>query len=545
MADIKVHKQELKQLLNAVRLRFENLTPNPNAINFNSNPKNYEGICDSIENEVGVLLSHSFLRGLFHSDLKSEKEFYAYRESSIEALSEYAFNKAWGDIRNNLLDNSLLIYASMVPPEQDKIGLSFYESLHISAITYAELIPMLKENAREIILYIDEDFLKNKRAANWIIKLFLDKIGFLIMDYSMTIKVSDELLQPSEGKIGIVDELGRMVIQSHWSKIREELKKLQEQIGIDAIDLGDYNKLAGFELNKALYNLSNLVENVALLNFSSDKPVDSVTKLNTFLGEAKNLPPQDLRSIITDHPNGDIDIDFYFYCVISYLEYLQPHDKDEMLSYFYRFNTQLRKYEYEIVRMFSLPLKKVKSKELVPDISINELKQYFQFLIINVLTEAETYIFSYQNDDKVIPQKILNIFSQDYVIRKQKTKDLDGAKEVMEDWLYNSGLVKNEDEDKYIHNTVYLAYPENTSGANRLIRLTDFDDILKYCQDFSYRMHWKKSEFGAFFEVKKVNMELLLSAEVSFFKEIDKKTKSELYDEVINSMTKYREFFKL
>lgn len=192
-----------------------------------------------------------------------------------------------------------------------------------------------------------------------------------------------------------------------------------------------------------------------------DKPyTEFVTHFATITGKQ----PEYLEVIHKEAENSNLG---RFLCVISYNAYLRndQNEINEMIKYFAKFKSASS--ANTIKRIFTIAGNGVDSEDLKTFFSkhadtTNEI--LLEYLIINKICSIDTYLFTYdKNNGKNIKDKF---FTQaDYVIAIPC-----GTKE--------SGL-KNE---------LFFAYPEDSTGRNRIIRTSDTYLIKLMEQDFQFRI---------------------------------------------------------
>ncbi len=517
MPDVSISKEELNALIEKVESKF---FEHHNKVNtrFNSNTENYKKLKDHIVKivEPDKELSLAFLRGLFYFDKNSGKQFFTYRDYTLDTLSEYGFGKKWENISEQIKENRIHIYSNK------EFYLSYEDysetetNYHIDSITFEEITKTLLEKEGKVMFHIDSSFLKTKRSAITLLKLFEQYNYEIGVEFDLKFNVSKSLLKGSdgdinEGEICIDNEIGIGYLLQYWQKTTNKIKLINKDFVDNVVDEKEYERLSGLENKIVLNALHALISKRVLNNKFFDAETQHVDILNPWLSLANNSKPISLRNIINDQPNLTGEEQFIFYCVISYRDYLSPKEKGEMLSYFYDFNTILTKLNHKISRLFSVPVIR-KNKLNIPDLNLSEIEQLYQFILINLKTNAETYYFEYEKDSR-IPPEILAQFTQDYVIRKEWKSDVQNStsdslyKDVLNEYLLSFKKQISNEENIVNNNKIYFAYPENYLGENRLIEEDSIHLIYKFLKDFSFRMKWRISEFSSFFTPHKIEDE--------------------------------------
>ncbi|MEX0966755.1 MAG: hypothetical protein WD077_05920 [Bacteroidia bacterium] len=504
MADIRITRKELTALREAVANKFKQADLGKNlSIQFNSMPDSYQALSDSISKEVGSSLSNSFLRDFFYATQKQkDKDIFTFREATLDTLNLYAHGKSRKELdKIGGHYKHIVIYAGSNVPSVEDLGFSPHQFDHIDAWAYDELILTAKEDSVYITLYVNEAFLKNKRGCVWLINLFTHHVYDLIRNLTVRIFVSPSLMDTSQPdsappRFEIASEIGRMAILNFWENVKETLEKFEKRLNREdgksnsAIGIEDYNKLSGSAFRNALISLNAYSARKWLQEPSMIGQWNPVEALNTFLRIAKDTDPEKLRNIIKDYPNEDEDSNgkFAFYCTIGYRGYLQPKDRSEMLLYFFLFNTSLIEHNHKIIRIFSLPCKTASGSEWISLLKENEQRnenqQLFEFICMNVLTNVDTYLFAYLFDE--VHPSLQSDFQQDYVIRIGMRDGINNPRLNIDTRLVSNDSLGQSEEGQY--DKLYLAYPEEPNGINRLIGITERNDIIRFCEDYRLRL---------------------------------------------------------
>jgi hypothetical protein len=506
MGDISIDLSDIRNLQKRVLRRFLKYHPKAKSeTNWNSNPDNYKYLRQSIiDNTKTKDIGLRFLRSFFYDSIKKGKR--TFRLSNINLLSIYAFDVEFLEYMTRGVEErqrKCFLYYAREDAEKvnnlEELNYSLFKKLDIDSATLQEILLQARNEEQEVHFYVSEFFLKNEKGATFLIEILNHNLFKFLFDLDIKFLFDESLKKNGDGNgYNIVTQNGQLNFIKFWKKEKEKFdKERNELLGLlngEKTDIIKNKANIYKELTEVPFfiTLKSLAEIQAMqLKESKDeeKIKPSRQKIDNFqpiINEMMHNTIPEPIDRIWEISYNDADLSpCNFLCVIGYEGFFKSQEESEMVKYFHLFNSKLREKNHGVVRLFTLPSTKVKSKGWASSLSLRRNKLLYEYLYVNILTEAETYLFLY--DKNRIKHSNSILLYQDYVIRLNKTDRWEAnhsiLKGIHEKDITISEIYKQKDEAE-----LYLAYPEDLYGVNQILRITQRNNAIRYFEDFRYRV---------------------------------------------------------
>lgn len=505
--DITLMKDEITHLQNAVRQKFTKLNPDISP-KWNSALDNYEELKKSItkvidETDVGV----SFLRGFFYYALKSEKD--TFRISNINALSLYALGEPFkpnigvAEDSDNY-ENYLYYIEGRNHLTKSSVPFAF-QRVELNSVSLDEIYANIRNSHRRVGIYVSKDMLTNEKGARLLMYLLSDNLMVSLVEYKIKFFFDDSVKYnigseeySLENNSSLLSDIGKTNYIAYWKTQKQNYEKTKARLAEISEDFNiNYDDFIGRNFYTTLTALAEIL--IRKKRIEEDKYLLEQPKTNSFqpfIQDILKIKPVLLeRSYKNTTENKDL-LPCYFLCVISYEDYFVMDEKEEMLNHFFQYNNQIlkEKKKHDIVRIFTCPGKMINRNEWCSAMKEEQNKLLFLYSLMNFKTGGDTYLFFYDEKSAFSEHSIL--FYQDYVVRIPKGES-SSIQELFEetDIFTNDNTIGDELE-------LYLSYPEDNYGNNRLLITNNKNSSYLYYQDFKKRFSCLNSNDSTAFLTK-------------------------------------------
>ena len=381
MPEVQINKREVEFLQKQIQRNFETSFPNQPNLRFNSNPDAYSPITSFMKKEFTRQesplkpLSPTFLRDFFYRYDESKK----IRESSLDRMYQFLFrmNRSdyIGEISGVFSTTTNFCYSIDIPDEKERklIRKSINGAIEFRQIEKTPLIEIEEQYVKpntQVVFYIDQAFLNTYKTLSILHDLFVERFLDLVLEYRIKFVLSDELVD-GDGQFSIYTVEGQRKINDKIKKNIAESSKKESKL---------YSKNFEAKVKFEDENLKSFAEVIldSLLLFMQESKTQDLMSVTKFLPAFYNLESIQYKFLkkydknteqvvkrrkltnIYEISNEKSNKKFNFFCVIGYNGYLRLKEKNEMLRYFYHFQTQLK--DHRIVRVF--PVRSILDKEL-------------------------------------------------------------------------------------------------------------------------------------------------------------------------------------
>lgn len=522
--DITLDDDKIRHLQKSITEKFKDLNPDQE-INWNSATENYKTLRDSILSLLGnnIDIGLSFLRGFFYHANKLEKN--KFRLKNINVLSQYAFNENYLQYiskKGKDVNRQDFVYFVSNGESEDRMKmhkeLKDYENkIELGGVNPEEIFTQVENVSQVVHIYVSDAMLKNEKGARVLMYVFSDNLMRMLINYDVRFYFDDVVKGGEKSDYDIVTNTGRIKYFKYWQNKQDDIKELIEglpdEVKAETEDYSDLVSTAYFTTLKALSEIYARLERI------KREDIIKYPKIDNFQPFIKSLLDLEVVTLdksykyaFEDNRGNPKKIEpCSFFCVICYEDYFDTEQKEEMIEHFCNYNFQLRRAGHEVVRIFTIPAKRVKNKGWNSTLNTEGNKILYQYIYTNLITECDTYILMYNEEYSKNGEVLVY---QDYVVRLSRNG------KSWEDILESDNIFKYETQAE-----LYMSYPEDKYGRNQLLVIPqekDKDSIFLYFKDFQERMGCRgKQGDGIMIEsiseehkkslIKKLNLNLLPS----------------------------------
>lgn len=486
MSDIAIDWKILTSIQNRVRRRFMELNPEISKVKWNSNPVNYQELQKSIlDNTDCKGIGLKFLRNFFF-DSTNKKAKNSFRLSNINSLTQYIQGIDYFEYLSKDSKRQAYFYYDIKDRKKVEELIKDKEDdpilIDIESKGLENIFDQARNEEQEVHFYISKNFINNEKGSIYLIELFYHNLFRYLFDLDIFFSFDDEILSSTgEESCNIVSPKGIKNFIKCWKERQTDILELNKELGI--VNTDEKSVLSFFIALKTLAEIKAL-DWKQRSGISSQKIDNFLPAINRILFNF-DVRPEPLNRIWEISLLEKIK-PCTFLCVIGYEGYFKLKEKFEMLRYFKKFNEKLIEEGHRIIRIFTLPAKRVKSKGWSSNMPFDSNLLLYQYLLTNVLSNAETYLFIY-NEDIVEPSNKHILLFHDYVIRLKNNDEWGGrsiAKEIYDEQIIVEDIYKNKTDAE-----LYLAYPEDLNGVNQILRIRDVNNTVRYFEDFKHRIN--------------------------------------------------------
>lgn len=494
MGDINLSPKDIKHLSEGVKRKFNNTGA---TLNPNSNPENYIKLRDQVFGKHNSNARIRFLRSFFYDSIKSGKR--TFRKKNIDLLSKYAFGMDFQSFlkeRESLPEVRHSFYCEKRDIEKvsilsKELEVHTPEIIPIESSLLSTIIDKTNEEGSKVHFYVSEHLLKNEKGATHLINILKDNLFKYLFDLNILFHFDPDLKLNGDGNgYNLVTQAGKLKFIKYWHD--EKLKKQEifgEDLGFEFPRLLGYDKLIGVPFFLMLKALAEIMGKDWGNKMEVHANKSTVNYLHPSIHEMMDgLTPEPINNIWKNTCNDNEIQTCNFLCVIGYEGFLKYKEQFEMIKYFKNFNEKIIEKGHGVIRIFTIPVEIFdESRKSAFNIEANKL--LYQYIYINAKTNAKTYLFTYSAKEK--PSSYILQY-QDYVIRVKKYLECRG--DIAEDIHHKYFTIDDIDEQ----DELYLAYPEDMYGINRILKINHKNSVIRYFEDFRHRIRYIYEEQSQF-----------------------------------------------
>lgn len=511
MSEVTISVKEVSFLKKELQRKAQLINPLSESIPFNSNPKSYAPLKKIINKELKSnhprikIITTTFLRDFFYNHSNSK----AIRTTSIDKFYYFLFDMPRSHYIGELAEvfNPVTFYCySISKLSQDikmLIGQKVGGAIESRLLDLKEMVEIEEQYVRPntgVVYYVDEDFILRQKGFDILLDLFSKKYLSTVLDYNVQFFIDPKLLDndpENDSPTSIRTAEGRNIIKVKMLLKIERIADFKKNIEsvllrnkADDVILQQQNIKILDSILKALLVFNSATNRQELMSVTKFLP--SFLNIENDKREFESKVDVELRPLtnIYDRTEDDTDLNqaqFNFFCVIGYKGYLREKEKTEMIRYFFLFQETLK--NHRITRIFSVRSIKTENGLWRSNLTIEENKLLFQYILINLLGGVETILIMYEQSG--IKKDTSILWNQDYVlqiresIESEKSTQKSPLQSLFNSYQRSKDYIFNQDTPP----TLFFGYPEeDEDNNNSMILVRKEGYIEKFYKDFCNRI---------------------------------------------------------
>lgn len=311
-------------------------------------------------------------------------------------------------------------------------------------------------------------------------ELLLKYISRLVIDSSIKFLFSSNLF--NDASLNITKYSGRLGITEYWQKELNEIieiinrKEIPKSIKDELItEEKKVKKIIGdsYRILQALAEIYKLNWNGNKIQYS--KTLDEIQPITKIISGCEVRKLNEVISDLENEKRRDL------LCVISYEKYFHTSEIEEMVKYFQEFYGKLGS-KHNIYRVFCIKGKKNNRGKFYSLLSREENINVYEYLTLSRGANARSYLLIYDESPWLFYDTPI-LYEQDYILSLPTNEFNYSPDESIEK------AINHLPDDDIPKTKLYLTYPEDERGTNRMIELKmNYAAIRQWILDFNFRI---------------------------------------------------------